>query len=97
LSGIADRKIMWRFFQSPIAWTAVLLAASAQSASAQQCPLNSHAAAVAIPGNLRTAQCFCNDGFTPVNGICVRIVNDPGVRPLPADPGKTFVAPKPFR
>jgi hypothetical protein len=89
--------MMLRFFGSPIAWTAVLLAASVQGAPAQQCPPNSHPAAVAIPGNLRTAQCFCNDGFTRVNGICVRIVTDPGVRPLPADPSKTFVAPKPFR
>jgi hypothetical protein len=89
--------MMLRFFKSPIAWTAVLWAASAQSAPAQQCPPNSHPAAVAVPGNLRTAQCFCDDGFTPVNGICVRIVNDPGMQPLPADPAKTFVAPKPLR
>ena len=87
---------MLRFFESPIAWTAVLLAAGTQGALAQRCPPNSHPAAVAIPGNLRTAQCFCDDGFAPVNGICVRIVNAPGV-PLPADPAKTFVAPKPLR
>jgi hypothetical protein len=89
--------MMLRFFESRIGWTAVLLVASAPGAPAQQCPPNSHAAAVAFPGNLRTAQCFCDPGLASVNGICVRIVNDPGMRPLPAEPGKTFVPPKPFR
>jgi hypothetical protein len=88
---------MRRFFESPITWTAVLLAASQQGALAQQCPPNSHPVAVAIPGNLRTAQCFCDAGFTSVRGLCVRIVNEPGTRPPPADPRNTFVAPKPFR
>jgi len=74
-----------------------VLIAGTQGSMAQRCPQNSHPEALAIPGNLRTAQCFCDPGFTRVNGICVRIVTEPGVRPLPAEPGKILVAPKPFR
>src|SRR5215203_5054730 len=33
---------------------------------------NAHPVAVAIPGNLRTAQCFCDDGYRRVAGVCVR-------------------------
>ena len=75
----------------------VMLIAGTADAMAQRCPPNSHPEALAIPGNLRTAQCFCDPGFTRANGICVRIVTEPGVRPLPAEPSKTFVAPKPSR
>jgi len=63
---------------------------------AQRCPPNSHPEAVAIPGNLRTAQCFCDPGFVPVNGLCVP-VKRPADRPPPNDPSRLLVAPQPFR
>jgi hypothetical protein len=72
------------------------LIAGTQGAMAQRCPPNSHPEAVAIPGNLRTAQCFCDRGFTRVDGICVP-VRRPADRPPPNDPGRVLVAPMPFR
>ena len=57
-------------------WLAVFLIGSTQSALPQRCPPNSHPAAIAIPGNLRTAQCFCNPGYENVGGACVRIATD---------------------
>ena len=78
-------------------WTAAVLIATAEIAPAQQrCPPNSSAEAVAIPGNLSTAQCFCDPGFTPVNGRCVRAPNNAD-RPPPNDPARALVAPMPFR
>jgi hypothetical protein len=52
--------------------SAVLLAMSMQAASAQQCPPNSHPVVIAIPGNLRTAHCWCNGGYRNISGICTR-------------------------
>jgi hypothetical protein len=72
-----------------------VLIAGTRDAMAQRCPPNSHPEAVAIPGNLRTAQCFCDPGFAPVNGLCVP-VNRPADRP-PDNPGRVLVAPQPFR
>jgi hypothetical protein len=69
-----------------------LLVAGTQSALAQRCPPNSHAAAVAIPGNLRTAQCFCNAGYVPVRGACVLMTTP---KPPPSDPSKALVQPRP--
>jgi hypothetical protein len=72
---------------------AIVLIAVPQAASAQQrCPPNSSPEAVAIPGNLSTAQCFCDPGFTPVNGRCVRVPNNAD-RPRPNDPARALVAP----
>jgi hypothetical protein len=67
----------------------VLLIGGLQPAPAQgqRCPPNSQAAAVAIPGNLRTAQCFCNPGFRPVSGVCVRLPPGAPDKP-PTDPSK---------
>jgi len=82
-------------------WTALALAALPAAglqqarAQGQRCPPNSQAAAVAIPGNLRTAQCFCNPGFLPVSGVCAPL--KPGAADLPpTHPGK-IVAPLPSR
>ena len=72
------------------------LIAGTQAAMAQRCPPNSHPEAVAIPGNLRTAQCFCDRGFTRVDGVCV-LVRRPADRPPPNDPARVLVAPMPFR
>jgi hypothetical protein len=75
-----------------LALGALLLAAFAEPATAQRCPPNSHAAAVAIPGNLRTAQCFCNRGFVAVNGVCVPVIQRPTPRRQP-NPSGRLVAP----
>lgn len=84
------------FLKSAFCIAAVLIAA-AQAASAQQrCPPNSRPEAVAFPGSLATAQCFCDPGFTPVNGRCVRAPNDAD-RPPPNDPARVWVAPMPSR
>jgi hypothetical protein len=72
-------------------WSVLMLVAAVQAASAQQrCPPNSRAEAVPVPGNLNTAQCFCDSGFVPVNGRCVRSRTD---APPPNDPNRGLVAP----
>jgi hypothetical protein len=76
---------------------AALFTASLQAvlAQGQRCPPNSQAAAVAITGNLRTAQCFCNPGFRSVSGVCAPL--KPGEPDLPpTHPGK-IVTPLPSR
>ena len=73
-----------------------VLITGTQNAMAQRCPPNSHPEAVAIPGNLRTAQCFCDWGFTRINGVCVP-VRRPADRPPANDPARVLVAPQPFR
>ena len=78
-----------------VCFVAVLVAGT-QQAMAQRCPPNSHPEAVAIPGNLRTAQCFCDPGFVPVNGLCVP-VDRPADPPTPNDPDRVRVAPQPLR
>ena len=73
-------------------WSAAVLIAATQAVPAQpRCPPNSRSEAVPIPGNLATAQCFCDPGFAPVNGRCIRSrTNAP-----PNDPVRAFVAPMP--
>ena len=60
---------------------AVLLTASFHAAFAQQCPPNSHPVVIAIPGNLNTAHCWCNDGYRNLGGVCVRMQPPPA--PVP--------------
>lgn len=72
---------------------AVLVVAGIGPALAQRCPPNSTAQAVAFPGNLRTAQCFCNPGYESVRGACVRLAPD-ARRAAPRDPASTLVAPR---
>jgi hypothetical protein len=74
---------------------AALIAGTAD-AMAQRCPPNSHAEALAIPGNLRTAQCFGDPGYVPSGGLCVP-VRRPENRPPRNQPGRVLVAPMPFR
>jgi hypothetical protein len=83
-------------FKSVALGIAAVLIAGAQHALAQRCPPNSHPEAVAIPGNLRTAQCFCDRGFVRVDGICVRVTR-PSEHPAQNNPNSTLVAPMPFR
>ena len=78
-------------------WIVTVLIATAQLGAAQQrCPPNSRPEAVAIPGNLSTAQCFCDPGFTPVNGRCMRAQNSAD-KPPSNDPARALVAPMPQR
>jgi len=74
---------------------AVLIAGTAD-VMAQRCPPHSHAEALAIPGNLRTAQCFCDPGFVPSGGLCVP-VRRPEDQPSRNQPGRVPVAPMPLR
>lgn len=76
----------------PVFAAVLVLIVATQAASAQRrCPSNSHSQAIPIPGNLATAQCFCDPGFTPVNGRCARAG---GRTDTPSnDPARVFVAP----
>jgi hypothetical protein len=80
----------------PLALGATLLAtlAATPATAAQRCPPNSHASAVGIPGNLRTAQCFCNRGFVSAGGVCVPVVRGAPPRPHPAGRPGQFVPPQ---
>jgi hypothetical protein len=71
---------------------AALLLAATQTAVARPCPPNSHPAPLAMPGNLRTAQCFCDPDFVPVRGRCMR-----ASWPASIDPVKARVRSMPFR
>ena len=50
----------------------VLLMISVGSASAQQCPPNSHVDRVEETGNTKTVHCKCNDGYENRGGTCAR-------------------------
>jgi len=65
---------------------AVLLPASGTMAYAQDCPPNSHPIIIAIPGNLRTAHCWCNDGYQNLGGVCVRTEQPPAAPSAPTWP-----------
>lgn len=65
---------------------AVFLIAGSQSALAQQCPPNSHMRAVATAGNLRTAHCWCNEGYENVAGTCVRVADPSPPQPPTSSP-----------
>jgi hypothetical protein len=71
---------------------AALFVLSALPAVAQ-CPANSHAVAVYIPGNLRTAHCWCNSGYLNVGGVCVRTdqpTPPPGLQGRPSPSGASI-------
>lgn len=88
---------MARLFRLSVLCAAALMIAGNEPAPAQQrCPPNSHPEAVAIPGNLRTAQCFCDPGFVNVNGVCVLPARPPEAAPR-NNPAPSTAAPKPFR
>jgi hypothetical protein len=84
------------FLKSAFLSAAALIVVTQVASAQQRCPPNSRAEAVPIPGNLATAQCFCNPGFTPVNGRCVRVRSQVDT-PAPNDPARSFVAPMPLR
>ena len=81
--GNRQRTIVLSFPKSAVLWLAVLLMAGTQRALPQQCPPHAHPVAVAIPGNLRSAQCFCDDGYENVAGACVPVVTSPTMVPAP--------------
>jgi hypothetical protein len=63
---------LFTVFRALIGGLAVFVAIGQRAAAAQACPPNSHPVAVYIPGNLRTAHCWCNDGYVNKGGVCVR-------------------------
>jgi hypothetical protein len=74
-------------------WLIVLLVASTQGALAQPCPPNAHALPLAVTGNLRTAHCWCNDGYEYIAGACVRTRQSPAqpkAPPSTAPPGRNI-------
>jgi hypothetical protein len=76
--------------KASIAGLAVLLATSSHAAFAAQCPANSHPVVIAIPGNLRTGHCWCDDGYRNLGGVCVRTQLPPvapGARTWPPPSG----------
>ena len=77
-----------------LALGALLAASPAPAMAAQRCPPNSHAAAVAVPGNLRTAQCFCDRGYVSVGGVCLPAAKRPPQRERPTEPGGQLVSPQ---
>jgi len=72
---------MRAILKASICGLAVLLTASGHVAIAQQCPPHSHPVVIAIPGNLNTAHCWCNDGYRNLGGVCVR--TQPPPPPMP--------------
>jgi hypothetical protein len=80
--------IMRSSFKSAAFWLVVFLMASTQGALSQ-CRQNAHPVAVAIPGSLRSAQCFCDAGYDNVAGNCVRAANaSPPANPATVQPPK---------
>jgi hypothetical protein len=76
--------------KASIGGLAVLIAIAQHAAIAQACPPNSHPVAVYIPGNLRTAHCWCNDGYINNGGTCVRTdqpTPPPGIQAQPSPSG----------
>jgi len=63
---------MFPVLKAVIGGLAVLIAIDQRVATSQACPPNSHPVAVYIPGNLRTAHCWCNDGYVNKDGVCSR-------------------------
>ena len=58
-----------------------------------QCQPNSHAVTVYIPGNLRTAHCWCDDGYINNGGVCVRTgqpTPPPDIRIRPSPDGSSM-------
>ncbi len=70
-----------------------LLFAWPSSVALAQCPPNSHAVAVYIPGNLRTAHCFCDNGYINSGGVCVptdQPTPPPGIQTGPSPDGTSM-------
>jgi hypothetical protein len=83
---------MCSFRTAAILGLAVLFALGALPAAAQ-CPPNSHPVAVYIPGNLRTAHCWCNSGYLNVGGVCARTDQPtpaPGIQGQPPQSGASI-------
>jgi hypothetical protein len=77
--------------------SAVLFAMSMQAAPAQQCPPNAHPVVIAIPGNLRTAHCWCNGGYRNIGGVCMRIGEQPAAPTAQTWPPPSGGSMKPVR
>jgi len=84
---------LFKVFRGLIAGLAVVIAIGQRAATAQACPPNSHPVAVYIPGNLRTAHCWCNNGYLNSAGVCVRTdqpTPPPGIQAQPSPSGGSF-------
>jgi hypothetical protein len=84
---------LFKVFRGLIAGLAVVIAIGQRAATAQACPPNSHPVAVYIPGNLRTAHCWCNNGYLNSGGVCVRTdqpTPPPGIQAQPSPSGGSF-------
>jgi hypothetical protein len=84
---------IFRVLKVSISGLAILIAIDQRAATAQACPPNSHPVAVYIPGNLRTAHCWCNDGYINNDGVCVRTQQPtppPGIQAQPSSSGTSM-------
>ncbi len=81
-----------RSLRVAIAAGLAVLPAVMPPAARAQCPPNSHAVAVYVPGNLRTAHCWCNSGYINGGGGCVRTrqpTPPPGLQARPSPDGSS--------
>jgi hypothetical protein len=79
--------------KASISGLAILIAIGKPAVMAQACPPNSHPVAVYIPGNLRTAHCWCNGGYINNGGVCVRTdqpTPPPAIQAQPPASGGSF-------
>jgi hypothetical protein len=84
---------MFPVLKASIGGLAILIAIDQRAATAQACPPNSHPVAVYIPGNLRTAHCWCNNGYLNSGGICVRTdqpTPPPAIQAQPSPSGSSM-------
>jgi hypothetical protein len=82
-----------RWFRVAAAAGLALLFALRPPLAFAQCPPNSHAVAVYIPGNLRTAHCWCDNGYVNKGGVCVRTdqpTSPPGLQGSPSPDGSSM-------
>ena len=82
-----------RSFHIAVTASLVVLPALMPSAALAQCPPNSHSVAVYIPGNLRTAHCWCDNGYINSGGACVRTrqpTPPPGLQAQPSPNGTSM-------
>jgi len=81
-----------RSFRVAVTASLAVLATWMPPAARAQCPPNSHAVAVYVPGNLRTAHCWCNSGYINSGGTCVRTQHPtppPGIETRPSPYGSS--------
>jgi hypothetical protein len=86
----ADEVFKMRSFRVAAAAGLAILFALKSPLAFAQCPPNSHPVAIYIPGNLRTAHCWCNSGYLNSGGVCVRMqqpTSPPAIQARPSPNG----------